>query len=146
MEILSFHGKVLYSDSARTLEKVNLTNCHLRRANLSHKRMRGAIFAFADLDGSDLSAADLSGANFENANLTMCDFFEANLSNCKFNGARMTKVNLLNSLLYGADLSKAIIDRVRWMGARYDRHTRFPPDFSPEKHGLLFAKRGLWYW
>jgi uncharacterized protein YjbI with pentapeptide repeats len=100
-----------------TMVETNLKDAFLGGANLTNALLYGAI-----LVGAGLSGANLTGADLTNADLTNADLGGANLTNAHLNGVHLN----------GVDLSRAFL-----RGAYYDNTTKFPPEFSPGKRGMV---------
>ena len=133
------------------LNRTRLGAADLRNAVLRGVRMRGTThFTGADLRGADLREVHLSCrdcgsvSTLDNANLTGAD-----LRGAEFNGTGLLIAILDGADLRGADLSVVSGAPKSMRGARYDRHTRFPPDWfdptrsraarSREHWGLIFV-------
>ena len=95
----------------------------LEKANLS----------FAVLTNINLSNADLSGADLTDAKL-----IEANLSEAKLTNANLSGTNLTDAKLYGTDLERVDrYDTAIFKGVKYNKDTKFPPDFDLQKAGCI---------
>jgi uncharacterized protein YjbI with pentapeptide repeats len=88
---------------------------------------RGTVFVEAGLDHADLQDADLTGADLHGATL-----YQTNL-----NGAILAGANLRQADLRGAQMETAQLAGADLTAAEYDRTTRFPPDFLPDRAGML---------
>lgn len=96
------------ADLRRTwLEGVDLSYTHLNGADLS-----GAIMYYANLSGADLSNAHLNDAYVNGDNFGATYLTDANLSGTTFRGAQ-----LINAVLFGADLTYADLSGVHLNGA-----------------------------
>lgn len=110
----------------------------LRKAVLAGLNLAGIDLAGADLTSASLRKATLSQACLANAvldhaDLSACDLYQADL-----HGASLLEVDLSGADLSGADLSgcrHATMAHVR--GARFDRHTRLPPNLDPLTAGAV---------
>jgi hypothetical protein len=120
----------------------------LRGALLEGAELSWAELAGRDLEGSDLYWARLFQANLEHANLRGADLRgadlkEANLCCANLEGANLGRDNLGGATsLQGANLEGARLSGARLAGATYDDRTRFPPDFSPDKAGMVKTPAG----
>jgi hypothetical protein len=74
-------------------------------------------------------AAFLNGADLQGLDLHEADLNPGNLSH----------VNLRGANLSSADLSWADIRGSNLKGAKYNEHTKFPPEFDPEKAGMTYV-------
>jgi uncharacterized protein YjbI with pentapeptide repeats len=90
-------------------------------------RFRGTVFVEAGLDHADLSDADLTSADLHGATL-----YQTNLK-----GALLAGANLRQADLRGAQLETAALAGADLTAAEYDRTTIFPPDFHPDRAGML---------
>jgi uncharacterized protein YjbI with pentapeptide repeats len=104
----------------------------LRAASLFHARLRGAGLGEAHLEGADMRDADLSDANLTFTHLVGSDLRNADLTRASVWGADMRGADLRGTKLGGANLKDAI-----FTGARYDRLTRWPNNFNPQRHGAV---------
>ena len=93
--------------------------------------------------GKDLTGRDLSYKNLENHNFTGTKLTGANLSNAFLNGADLSGAIDLNKVNWGQEWQTAIDYEVDlWDGgsrsskARYNKKTKWPKGFNPEKYGL----------
>jgi uncharacterized protein YjbI with pentapeptide repeats len=106
-----------------------LPHLNLREASLSNSDLRWKNFRGASFQRANLGGALLWGASFVNADLTHAD-----LRHADFTG----------SDLAGADLSNAKTDGACFLGARYNRNTRFPEGFGdPHMKGLMGLQESL---
>lgn len=98
------------------LENAVFKDAWLPYAGLSGAELSDAEFTKADLRHADLKGADLSRVNLSSADLRFADLRFANLSSAK---------NLSSANLKGACYVEGLED------------DHFPPDFEPEKRGML---------
>ena len=96
-----------------------LSGARLDDANLAGKDLSGANLSRASLEGTDLSGADLRNANIRDASLV---------------GATLRSARLEGAVLTGAELYLAVLK-----DASYDRATRWPDGFEPQKRGATLA-------
>lgn len=94
-----------------------------------------AILYRADLEGAILKDADLSGTDLTGANLSHADLSGAKLG-------RPSNIGTPTRLM-GANLADAKVSNADFRGALCDQHTRFPADFLPEEHGLIWEDEQL---
>ena len=92
--------------------------------------LAGARLDDANLAGKDLSGANLSQASLEGANLSGADLRDANLRGASLVGATLRGARLEGAVLTGAELYLAVLK-----GASYNRETRWPEGFEPQKRG-----------
>src|SRR5262245_19611886 len=85
----------------------------------------------------DMRGADLRGSDFSGRSQPFLQFFPdaAPSVQCFFN-----RCNLEGADLRDADLSHAIFWECHLVEARYDRATRWPPDFEPQAHGARLVE------
>jgi hypothetical protein len=116
--------------------------------DLSGMRL-GAI----DLEGRLLVDVDASGCRMRKANLAGASLVEvrldfADLSRSDLRAAAMTETSLLETSFVGADLRGADLSRCHNLvmanlrKARFDRSTRWPPDFEPKVAGAIVDRPG----
>ena len=87
------------------------------RANLVESQLVGADFTNADLSQSNLSWCKMRRAILNGANLFKTQFQETELPFASLRGAKCERMQLLNTVLAGADLSEAIgLDSVDFLG------------------------------
>lgn len=103
---------------------------------------RGKDFSNQNLTHARFNRDKLAGANFRQAILTNSSFRGASLINADFNGAMLMGADFRWAKLNGADLSNADLTNVRTWGAKfqdakYNRNTKFPVNFVPEKRGMI---------
>ena len=117
--------------SLTVLNGANLSDADLNRANLRGSYLigvdlRGASLIDADLRGAFLISSDLRGADLSDADLRGVilrpDSYLANLNSFRINIESRTTHYLINDNL---------------SATKYDSKTRFPRNFSPEKHGMI---------
>jgi len=100
-----------------------------------------------DLSGTDLSSIDLAGVDLSGANLAGSRIVvtkplllagRANLRNADLSGSTLIGANLLGADLRDADLSGTTrIVHASIAGAWCNDGTRWPPDFDPERNGVI---------
>ncbi|MDD3013432.1 MAG: pentapeptide repeat-containing protein [Candidatus Gastranaerophilales bacterium] len=119
--------KVYISDKHN---RADLTDAVCKETTMNHaelsyaKALRGK-FVKAEFNGADLSHTDFRGGKFDVAefnNLT-------NLDNTDFRDA----------WLLDADFSRSNIDTAKFKGAYYNSGTKFPKEFNPERHDMIFV-------
>ena len=111
------------------LSSARLDGSTLPGVNLRHARLDGVQLVNANLQGANLEKASLLGAwldgvNLRNARLSGADLFGAYLSHADLTGAdlQMTsleRVNMVNTTLYGANVSGAHVYGI----SAWDVHT-----------------------
>jgi uncharacterized protein YjbI with pentapeptide repeats len=100
---------------------------------------------FSLLEGSDLKEAKLDKLNLSSVNLQGADLNKANLSQSKLNKSNLsqailTEANLSNSDLRGVNLEMTNLKDVKLTNACYDKLTRFPQNFDPDKAQMRLIK------
>lgn len=113
--------------SGSQLKGVNLFQANLIGSVLTGANLEEANLAEATLNGALLQRANLTNANLTRTDLNWVDFTEANLTNANLQEARLGWAKLTGARLEGADLT----------GTRYNDHTVWPDDFSPEEAGCI---------
>lgn len=95
-----------------------------------------------DADGKSIkltniaaNGAKLEELNLEGAYLCVCGFQEADLSGASFCNTTFEVVDFIKARLFGTDFSKALFVDARFTHALYDRTTKFPDGFDPQKVG-----------
>lgn len=99
------------------LRYANLSNVVLKNTNLSSSKLNQTTFQNVDFTNSFLFTADLSGSEIINS-----DFKEANLNSTNLSGANLSNTKNL--------------DKAELSGAIYDKNTKFPKSFNPQKAGM----------
>jgi hypothetical protein len=84
---------------------------------------------------------DLARRDLSRLNLDGFDFRSADLRHTRFSQSSLVASDLGFSDLRGADLSQADLRSARLEGACFDDKTRFPPDFSTVRFGMVRAVR-----
>ena len=97
------HARLIAANVLSVQRSLNFRSVNLRSANLSGARLAGA-----DLSGANLSAADLSYVDLTNA-----DFEGVNLAGAYLEGAVLRGANVRDTIIDGADLSRANLIGVR---------------------------------
>jgi hypothetical protein len=92
----------------RNLAGIQLKNCVLRGARFAGCDLRGANFSLSDLRGADLRGVDASGADFEGCDLRGADLRDANFEHVALSAAK----------LIGEGEPAALVEGLRWSGAR----------------------------
>ena len=116
---------------------------YLKRKNPFYKKRIDSLTRGIPLEKANLYFAQLYDINLFLADLTDAYLTHANLSGANLGGADLTRTNLCDTILtdailYGTDLEKAEhYDTANFKGARYDKYTKFPPDFKPRKEGCV---------
>ncbi|WP_051770139.1 pentapeptide repeat-containing protein [Lentzea albidocapillata] len=105
------------------LGKQELAGAVIRRANLAGARLLGTCLDDCVLDGTDLRDADLRGASLRKASLRVA---------C-LEGADLRAADLTDADLRGADMRAVNLDKAVLTGARVNRGTLWPPDFTPAR-------------
>lgn len=137
---------------ASYLVETNMEASHLGWADLSESQMQGANLFQANLIGSiltgavlkeaNLAEATLNGAILQDANLYEADLSKADLNWADFSRADLRRANLQRARLGWAKLTGASLDGADLTEARYNEHTIWPDDFSPEEAGCINVGRG----
>ena len=116
------------------LTGADLTQATLDAASLVEAKLDGAVLTGANLQSADLRSADLRGAD-----LTGADLSNAILDQADLRGASLKNARVCAADLRGADLSTANLFRADLHAARYDRHTRWPNEFSQDETGAILT-------
>jgi uncharacterized protein YjbI with pentapeptide repeats len=141
----------LEREAVGSLEKIDLSRCHLAGVNLRDVNCTAASFEGADLSkatlrctilhkanlkGADLSEVEafnvlLGGANLEGATLRAGKFSCGRFQKTNLRSADLTGAVLKHAILKGADLTGAVLTDVDFDRAEYDASTIFPASFTP---------------
>ncbi|MEV6712316.1 pentapeptide repeat-containing protein [Lentzea sp. NPDC051208] len=105
------------------LGKLKLAGAVIRRCNLAGARLFGTCLDDAVLDATDLRDADLRGASLRQASLRVA---------C-LEGADLRAADLTDADLRGADMRAVNLGKAVLTGARVNRGTLWPPDFTPAR-------------
>jgi uncharacterized protein YjbI with pentapeptide repeats len=98
----------------QNLVRVDLSGCQLQHSDFTKSILTTAKLRSANLLQADFTRAEMTGADLRGANLQEAIFYNAMLSGISFNG----KTNFTN--------------------AHYNEHTKFPRNFLPQAHGMIF--------
>lgn len=118
------------------LENIDLSNSELSNCRIPQSDLRNASLAMTILIDADLSRSNLTMANLSGANLTGANIRKALLQGTLLHNANMERADLRSSQIYEADLSTTNLKNAQLDGVISDRITRWPPGFSPRKHGV----------
>jgi uncharacterized protein YjbI with pentapeptide repeats len=121
----------------------------LESAVLSGEDMEGFFsddgnFGDADFHGTDLYWATFFGGDFTSADLSNADLRGANLHDCIFSGSNLTNTDFGrdnqggSTTIRNCDFSTAVLTGTNFQGAEWDSRTKFPAEFDPEAHGMVF--------
>ncbi|MBK8465754.1 MAG: pentapeptide repeat-containing protein [Chloracidobacterium sp.] len=149
-EIRNTKGEIIFESDEPLdrayLEDRDLSDAMFENANLEGICWMGTVLRNANLKNADLYWAslftsDLSGANLEMANLQGADLKEVNLRGANLRSANLGLDNLGGSTqLEAADLRD--VTNANFNGARYDSRTKFPDNFDPQNHNMVFGETG----
>lgn len=122
-----------------SLSWAELKGCNLKGSDLRKANLMGSVLKNANLKQANLNRANLNGANLKQADLTKATIKSADLNWAVLRGANLSQANLSRAnlgwaILVDADLTKTILKK-----ARYNEHTKWPKDFSPEEAGCVFV-------
>jgi uncharacterized protein YjbI with pentapeptide repeats len=130
--------------SGGDLEGADLSGAKIENTVFEGTWMPDALLKNAKLSNVEFYDVEGYGANFSDATLSKVRFMGSNLSQTDFSRARLTDVNFEKdnithaTSLFGANFSAVVIFGTRMVGALYDAHTLFPPEFDPGEHiGLM---------
>lgn len=107
-------------------------SCLLVRSVVIRNRWSGA--ALLHFSGTTLQGADLCGASLRLADLRETDLTQTDLERADLRGADLRGADLRGANLRGAHLQGASLRGANLRYAVFDRRTRWPFFFSPEKH------------
>ena len=91
--------------------------------------------AMPDFTREEIEQAVKTGHSLKGANLASVDLSRADLSE-----ADLRKADLRGTDLKGADLHYAKLGSVNFRGAAYNKSTKFPNGFNPEKVGMVLVE------
>ena len=117
--------------SGRIMEGANFSDANMINSNLEGCDLYWAIFFRTKLVNANLKQACLCGADLKFANLLGADLRNANFGSDNVGGSTQ---------LQGTNLQDCLVDGAIFNQATYDAETKFPKDFDPIAHGMLFAK------
>lgn len=128
--------------AVKTLEKTAV-EIHQASQLLSHyaageRNFRGANLLRADLVLANLAGADLSRASLAEAHLEGVSLMGASLVRAKLWQADLREANLMGADLRGANFWQARLEEANLWQALYNEDTKWPVDFQPQNHGLVF--------
>ncbi len=116
-----------------------LPKARCREADFSGASLIGVNMKAADLQGAKLAQAVLNGATLAQANLRSADLSQADLNWADLTESDLGGAGLAKASLGWANLSGAKLEGADLQGARYNLHTRWPADFSPEQAGCTLV-------
>lgn len=87
--------------------------------------------------------AQLEKLNLEDSYLYVCGFQKADLSEANFCNTTFEVVYFTRARLFGADFSNALFIDVGFTHALYDRETKFPDGFDPQKAEAYLIAPGV---
>ncbi len=134
------------------LVDLDLSNAYLQevdfhRANLSGVNFKETIFnqvnfSEAVLHNADMSYLDLSsfGVNLSRLDLRQSKFIRANLQGLDLDGANLSKANLSGANLSDTNLTNTNLNGAKFILSTYNRNTRFPESFNPQRAGAVFSE------
>ncbi|MDD3012462.1 MAG: pentapeptide repeat-containing protein [Candidatus Gastranaerophilales bacterium] len=118
--------------------KLNRTK--LYKVKLNDARLNGAELRAANLNRAKLIKADLIKAELIGANMTGADFKGANLNAAKLMDAELNGAIFENAWLLGVNFTDSKnINTAKFNGAFYNKQTKFPEEFNPKDHGMIFV-------
>lgn len=139
-------------EAIRLARQYGWLNEMLHKAFMPSVQLMGAYLSGANLQGiflmqANLQEADLSEANLQEARLVWANLQEANLWGAKLQKSFLMNANLQGSILSYADLREANLWGANLQGANlsgteldkaiYDKETKWPDGFDPEKAGAI---------
>jgi hypothetical protein len=136
-------GDCTTSNSARIdLSEADLSGADLHFVDLRHTDLHGtdlrdANLTRASLIRASLIRANLTGADLRNAYLTDASLAYANLTGADLRNAYLTDASLTFANLTGADLTTPYRTGVYLTDAQYNKNTKFPDGFDPNKAGMV---------
>ncbi|MDD3013431.1 MAG: pentapeptide repeat-containing protein [Candidatus Gastranaerophilales bacterium] len=131
------------------LNSAKLKNAKLSYAKLDKAHLHAADLTEADLTGTSIKSAQMNGTKFNKAVLNDVDLSYSWLIGAELNGAELKNVDLnhaslkwadfRNSWLLGANFEKSsAIEAAKFDGAYYNDKTKFPEEFDPDEHRMIF--------
>lgn len=140
-----------------SFSQIDLSSAELHRAILNDKDLsnslfvktnfRGAEFQNSILYNSNLIEARLMVARFDNACLKKCDLKNAFLNGAVFKGANLESSDLTGANVFSSDFSQAVllnsimlcesIETAIFLGAKYNKYTKWPNNFNPKLFGAI---------
>lgn len=117
---------------------IDLSHVDLRGADLGRQELAGAVFrrsnlAGARLLGTRLDRSVLDATDLRDADLRGVSLREASLRVACLEGADLRAADLTDADLRGADMRALNLDKAVLTGARVNRGTLWPPDFTPAR-------------
>ncbi|AGK54062.1 pentapeptide repeat-containing protein [Bacillus sp. 1NLA3E] len=131
------------------LHRVMLNEYDLRGTSFRYTNLRGADLSSANLYGCDLTGAylmvailervNLKGANLRNAKLNGADLISSDLSGADLTEADIWKADFSGANLSNANMSCLRINEANFKGAFYNKNTKWPEGFNPERIGAILT-------
>ena len=94
----------------------------------------------ADLTREEIIAKVATGESLEGADLEGVDLQGAHLRGADLKGADLRKADLRGTDLKGADLHYTKLGSVNFRGAAYNKSTKFPKGFDPDKEEMMLVE------
>lgn len=94
----------------------------------------------ADLRGADLSDCYLVGAHLGDADLRGADLSRSDLSDAYLSGANLEGAKFANAIVREVTFSGANLSGSDFRGATYDKYTRWPAGFDPQRAGAKLVR------
>ncbi|MBL1129656.1 MAG: pentapeptide repeat-containing protein [Chloroflexi bacterium] len=132
--------------SGAKMNDVNLKKANMKNATLDGASLERATLVEANLTNASLKKAKLFMASLKRANLENADLTEAYLGKVSLQGANMNNCNFSKARLHftdlrGCDLSSATLTGTDLREARYNKDTKWPPNFHlPELTGAVLVE------
>ena len=151
----SFFGALGLLKDQETKRQAIIQLMHLKNVKKVFKEEIDKSTHGLDLRKVDLSEIDdLQGINLRGANLEEAILMSSNLKMANLQSTKLKQTNFMMAKLQGADLTNSIFSKnivpnedntwanthhgivSEFMGAKYDKNTKFPKGFNPKAHGM----------
>jgi uncharacterized protein YjbI with pentapeptide repeats len=113
------------------LDGYDFSHSDLQKSVFYVNSMRRVTFQSADLRGAVLACDDFTDADFRDVRMERSTVRDLTFRRCRFTGADLSKSRLIDIELFGCDLRGANLDKILFVGCRYDAETRWPEGFTP---------------
>ena len=144
------------------LQNLDLSDANFRNADLEGARLQGTVWKNTQAQGANFKGARCQGADFGNSflreenkttgQIIKAIFKKAKLQKAKmprfledldFRGANVKEADFTKARVQGADFRGAKnLDEAKWEYTKYSVKTKFPEDFNPQKHEMIFDMEG----
>ncbi len=129
-----------HQQDIRHVQSVLAQQRDLREIDLSFQTVFGRFLTDRDMRRANLSSSDLAAILFKRVNLNGALLIRANLHTVGFANSSLRNAILNRASLSHVDFRTANLTGASFKGATYDRRTKWPEGFTPERHGAVLGE------